>query len=72
MSEQTLGEKRVRTTFNPSDDSKVQHIKERCAELINYINDNVKAPDGDVARLKSLALTAVEEAAMWAVKAATA
>ena len=72
MQEKTLGEKRVRTSFNPSDDSKVQHIKERCAELINYINDNVEAKDGEAGRLKALALTTVEEAAMWAVKAATA
>jgi hypothetical protein len=73
----TLGETRVRTKFNPSDDSTVQHIKERAAEFINYINENVgKVPDGAVAngevmRLKALALTGVEEAAMWAVKAAT-
>lgn len=72
QSEKSLGESRVRTSFNPSDDSKVQHIKERAAELINYINDNVEAKDNEVGRLKSLALTAVEEAAMWAVKAATA
>lgn len=72
MSEtKTLGEARVRASFNPSDDSKVQHIKERAAELINYINDNVEANDGESGRLKSLALTSVEEAAMWAVKAAT-
>ena len=73
MSEElTLGEKRVRTTFNPSDDSAVQHIKERVAELINYVNNHVEAKDGEGARLKSLALTGFEEAAMWAVKAATA
>ena len=73
MSEtKSLGEARVRTSFNPSDDSKVQHIKERCAELINYINDNVESKDGEVGRLKSLALTGIEEGAMWAVKAATA
>lgn len=68
----TIGEKRVRTTFNPSDDSTVQHIKERSAELINYINDNVSGNDPEVGRLKSIALTKVEEAAMFAVKAATA
>jgi hypothetical protein len=72
MPEQTIGEKRIRTSFNPSDDSKVQHIKERAAEFINYINDNVEAKDSETGRLKSLALTSIEEAAMWAVKAATA
>ena len=68
----TLGESRIRTSFNPSDDSKVQHIKERAAEFINYVNDNVEAKDVETGRLKSLALTSIEEAAMWAVKAATA
>lgn len=75
----TLGESRIRTTFNPNDDSKVQHIKERAAEFINYIDKNVNAPAnmpqrslGEFVRLKSLAMTAMEEAAMWAVKAATA
>lgn len=75
MEERTLGEKRVRTSFNPSDDSVVQHIKERAAEFINYIDDNVnqeqKPQEGEFLRLKALAMTAVEEAAMWAVKAAT-
>lgn len=81
--EKSLGEKRVRTTFNPSDNSTVQHIKERAAEFINYVNDNVTIPeekaqeyinngqDGEFKRLKALALTSIEEAAMWAVKAAT-
>jgi hypothetical protein len=70
--EKTLGESRVRTSFNPSDDSKVQHIKERAAEFINYVDQNVQTPNGEIARLKALALTSIEEAAMWAVKAATA
>lgn len=68
----SLGETRVRTTFNPSDDLKVQHIKERAAEFINYVNNNVEAKDGETGRLKALALTSIEEAAMWAVKAVTA
>lgn len=74
----TLGEKRVRTTFNPNDNSVVQHCKERGAEFINYINQNINAPEGlpkeelgEFIRLKSLAMTAIEEASMWAVKAAT-
>lgn len=67
----TLGEKRVRTSFNPSDDSIVQNIKERIAEVINYVNDNVNSVDGEQGRLKSLALTQLETAEMWAVKAAT-
>lgn len=68
MSEQTLGEKRVRTDFNVSGKSVVDEIKQKSAELINLC-ETLKEKDG---RLASLAQTAYEEAAMWAVKAATA
>lgn len=66
--EQTIGEQRVRTSFNPSSDSIVDQVKQKTAELINLC-EQLKAKDG---RLASLAQTAYEEAAMWAVKAATA
>ena len=76
--QKTLGEQRIRTSFNPSDDSNVQHIKERAAEMINYVNDNLKLKAGvtheeayEFTRLKMNALDAIEVAAMWAVKAAT-
>lgn len=65
---QTVGEQRVRTTFNPSQDDTVSQIKQKSAELINLCEE-LKSKDG---RLASLAQTAYEEAAMWAVKAATA
>ena len=78
VDKRTLGEKRVRTEFNPSNNSIAQNVKERAAELINYINENVNAGDnvpnnelGEFLRLKALAMTHVEDAAMWAVKAAT-
>lgn len=64
----TIGEARVRTQFNPSNDGIVDQIKQKSAELINLCEE-LKAKDG---RLASLAQTAYEEAAMWAVKAATA
>lgn len=64
----TVGEVRVRTLFNPSNNSLVDQIKQKSAELINLCED-LKVRDG---RLASLAQTAYEEAAMWAVKAATA
>lgn len=84
--EKSLGEQRVRTTFNPSNDSVVDRIKQKSAELIDLLqgvrNDEVsktydKAPDqlnaqsSEKLRLISLAQTGYEEAAMWAVKAAT-
>lgn len=68
MSEKSLGEQRVRTDFNVSGSTFVDDIKTRTAELIN-ICETFKQKD---ARLASLAQTSFEEAAMWAVKAATA
>lgn len=66
--QKTLGEARVRTEFNPSNDSIVDQIKQKSADLINLC-ETLKEKDG---RLASLAQTGYEEAAMWAVKAATA
>lgn len=82
----TLGEQRVRTTFNPSNESVVDRIKQKSAELIDLLqavrNDEVskiydkspqelQAQSGEKLRLISLAQTGYEEAAMWAVKAVT-
>lgn len=64
----SVGEDRVRTKFNPSADSVVDQIKQKSAELIDLC-ETLKAKDG---RLASLAQTHYEDAAMWAVKAATA
>lgn len=66
--ELTLGEKRVRANFNVAGSALVDEIKKKSAELINLC-EPLKEKDG---RLASLAQTAYEEAAMWAVKAATA
>jgi len=72
---QTIGEKRVRSAFNPSGAGNVNAIKNNTATLIN-ICEEMKPKDGSIlnneqARLIALAQTAYEEAAMWAVKAAT-
>jgi len=64
----TIGEQRVRTSFNPGKNDLVDQIKQKSAELINLC-DELKSKDG---RLASLAQTSYEDAAMWAVKAATA
>ncbi len=64
----SIGEDRVRTKFNPSADTVIDQIKQKSAELINLC-EMLKSKDG---RLASLAQTSYEEAAMWAVKAATA
>jgi hypothetical protein len=74
----SIGEDRVRTKFNPSANGVVDQIKQKTAELID-ICDQMRGPtgekgalSGEAQRLLSLAQTAYEEAAMWAVKAATA
>lgn len=65
--EQTLGQKRVRTSFNPSTENMVDVIKQKSAELIDLCEE-IKYKDP---RLAALAQTHYEDAAMWAVKCAT-
>jgi DUF1009 family protein len=76
----TRGEYRVGINFNPSADDMVDRIKRTAANFIDLI-DEIKSLGaeteeqlvlaGEVARLKALAMTEIESAAMWAVKAAT-
>ncbi|QRZ14742.1 hypothetical protein JWJ88_17405 [Paracoccus methylovorus] len=77
---QTKGQYRVGSTFNPSASGTVDQIKAKAAELIDMIEDIGVPPassDGEqqrsaeICRLKALAQTEIESAAMWAVKAAT-
>lgn len=87
MSKKTMGEVRVRTDFNVSGSDLVTQIKHKTADLIDTCqamrNDEaVAVPDeteaafkdrcGEKLRLIAFAQAAYEEAAMWAVKAATA
>jgi hypothetical protein len=65
----TVGEQRVRISFNPSADSEVDRIKRKAAELIDICEELRATGDG---RCAALAQTAFEEGAMWAVKSATA
>jgi len=74
----TLGEQRVRTSFNPSNDSLVDQVKQKTAELINLMQqfkDDTFAQSGPLNsekfRLIAIAQTEYESAAMWAVKAVT-
>jgi len=75
VQELSLGEKRVRSAFNPSGAGNVNFIKEKTAELINVLedfkNDERNNLDEEAKRLVSLAQTTFEEAAMWGVKAVT-
>jgi hypothetical protein len=82
MPKMTEGEYRVGINFNPSGDDVVGQIKRAAADLIDLIRD-LPLPElsddddfansrlGEVMRLKSLAMNAIEEGAMWGVKAAT-
>lgn len=72
----TKGEYRVGISFNPSNDDTVGKIKRAAADLIDLIDGIKASTDGhdtvvEVLRLKALAQTHIEDAAMWAVKAAT-
>lgn len=71
----TKGEWRVGIDFNPSGDDMVGQIKRRAADLIDMIDKISSDRESDLGnergRLKALAQTAIEDGAMWAVKAAT-
>jgi hypothetical protein len=72
----------VRAAFNPSANSLVDEIKAKSAELIDMCakiterakhNPNISTSEAsEIGRLCSIAQTYYEDAAMWAVKAATA
>ena len=74
----TTGEYRVGLSFNPGGNERVSLIKRAAADLIDLIDLHIPnmeeagaAYSGEVLRLKALAMTHIEDAAMWAVKAAT-
>lgn len=67
----TKGQYRVGIDFNPSGDGHVDKIKRAAADLIDFIEGIPDRGEGEVKRLKAQAQTAIEDAAMWAVKAAT-
>lgn len=82
MSERTeqkklsIGEERVRISFNPSGSGDVYSVKSEAAISINRCESaKPLSPcsfnDAEVLRLLVLAQTAYEEAAMWMVKALT-
>jgi hypothetical protein len=68
----SLGAHRVRESFNPSEDNVVDQIKRATADLIDLVETLHRSDgDGEQRRLIALAQTHYENAAMWAVKAAT-
>ena len=77
----TRGGRLVRLAFNPNTPdsdvfAQVDALKSIAARFINMV-DEIEVPAdnreiaGEIGRLKSLAVTQIETASMWAVKAAT-
>lgn len=72
MVELTFGEKAVGLAFNPSGDKAVETCKKNCANLIDQMHEvRTKTTDSEQARLASVAITELQGAQMWAVKALT-
>lgn len=82
----TIGELKVRTTFNPSNDSIIDQIKQKSAELINLIDSlNMSNTPGELPEYseggdelvqefnycKYESIKDIETGCMFAVKAAT-
>jgi hypothetical protein len=68
----TFGERAVGLTFNPSGDMAVQVCKERLAEAIDQMHQLRQiSSNPDQVRLASVAITELQGAQMWAVKALT-
>jgi hypothetical protein len=69
--EYTLGEYRVGITSNLGGNKMVNNIKRAAAALIDLIDTLGDVDEsGECARLRALAMTHIEDGAMWAVKAA--
>lgn len=83
MEQLTLGQKRIRTGFNPSKEDSISVVKQKFATLIDdletlrkfYLNrteeEKEKFDMGEQMRLIATAQTKIEEAAMWTIKSMT-
>lgn len=71
MSNQTFGQRAVGLSFNPSADDEVHAIKAAFADLIDRMDALRKGAAGEQGRLASIAITEMQSAQMWAVKAQT-
>jgi hypothetical protein len=69
----SYGEKIMGISFNSSNNSiYVAKIKQDCAEIADYLNDlRNDSTDPEVKRMASVAITELQTAQMWAVKAIT-
>lgn len=67
----TEGEYRVGKSFNPSANADVDEIKAMAAAFIDKCNGIASDRNHPGARCAAIAMTEIESAAMWAVKAVT-
>ena len=70
MSNQTDGERRIGISFNPGGNKNIAEIKGRAAELMDMVS-RLQGMNYDLNDLKKTAMTELEGAAMWCVKAAS-
>jgi len=69
---ESFGGRAVGLTFNPSHLLSVQVIKTQIANTINELHQSrLEAEDPEVKRMLSVAITELQTAQMWAVKALT-
>lgn len=73
MSEnQTFGEKAVGLSFNPSNLDEVSESKKAFADEIDRLNNlRTNSESSEQKRLASIAITELQTAQMWAIKAIT-
>lgn len=68
----TFGEKAVGLSFNPSGDEVVHACKQMFADIIDVMHTlRAGSESSEVKRMASVAITELQTAQMWAVKAIT-
>lgn len=68
----TFGQKAVGINFNPSNENAVDRCKQTFANSIDQMNElRNSTTSGETKRLASVAITEMQTAQMWAVKALT-
>ncbi|EMT6577448.1 hypothetical protein WMR74_003498 [Providencia rettgeri] len=69
---QTLGQKLVGVSFNPSGNIMVDAVKQNAADTIDLIQDSMqKATSEEALMIHNEAIHRIMDAQMWAVKAIT-
>lgn len=67
----TEGQYRVGVSFNPSNNPGVDAIKRQCADMIDALTTIAADLSHPGSRCAAIAMTEIESACMWAVKAIT-